>query len=209
MENILDSIPSARNINSMNNFISTKTEYIKNILISIDEWEKELKQKIENLKRKLKKEIVIFKKMFLNHNQKFMNYTYHYNYKNFVNNINNANNEYLKKFYESISFEEKTKNICELFCTNKKELKQINKCSKILLRNSGYNKYAKINEKYFCVYSKGNEKFEILWYENDEIDKEGLYDRNTLEIDFKEGIHSMSFSLDKTKIYVCLSNEKK
>ena len=210
VENILNAIPTINNINSIKNIIATKTEYIENLLISIDEWEKLLTQKIEQLKKNLKKEIIIFEKMFLNHNRHYMNYTYHVNFKNFLCYIKNADNEYLNKFYESISFEEKTKNILELLCANKKKFKQKDGYLKRLLNESGFEKCSKINEKYFCIHSNTNKKFEILWYENngEEDNNEGFYNYESLEVDFEEEIHSISFSLDKTKIYLCLSNKK-
>ena len=54
-------------------------------------------------------------------------------------------------------------------------------------------------------------KFEILWsvWKYGEDDNNGsFYNYDSLEVDFEEEIHSISFSLDKTKIYLCLSNKK-
>ena len=207
VENIIYDIPSVNQVNSMNNIISEKVEYINNVLISIDKWEKKLKQKIEQLKNKLKKEIVIFEKMFLNHNRQYLNHTYHLNFKKFLKLTKNVNNEYLKKFYESVSFEDKTKIIFELLCMDKKKLRQ-KKGYLESLDNEYLENYTKIDERYFCAYSKQNNIFSILWYENDDDNQNGFYSNNSLEINFNEEIYSISFSLNKRKIYICLSNKK-
>ena len=153
VKNILDIIPSANKINSLEEKIKEKKIYIQNIIISIDKWLIKLNEDINSLKQNLERTIEIYEILFTNFSQQFLNYTYHSNFEYFNQFIDN-NNDLLNKFYKSKSFEEQTENLFELLGYNKlkiEEKKAYLKEYKIF--NNGNGKLTKINDKYFFYFS--------------------------------------------------------
>ena len=83
---ILDYMLSNHDINNLNDKIKKKLDFIEEVLISIEKWQKIFIKKIERLKESVKNEKQIIEKLFSNFNPFFINYL-----KNFMNllNLNN------------------------------------------------------------------------------------------------------------------------
>ena len=205
IKDIVDLMPSRHKINSLNDKIKKKSEYINKLINSIENWQKKFNQKIENLKQNLVNEIILIEKLYLNFNQYFQNYFYYTNFNNFYDDFDNMNNEYLKKFSNSSKFKEQTEILTKFIFSNEK--------SSELIIKSGYfdklfefdvdGKIAKINDKYFFNYSYELKSVEIDRYRKD---KEEIYFLEKSKIAFDYKIHSISVSTKSNKIYACLSN---
>lgn len=203
IRNILDVIPSAHQINSLNNKIKDNKNYIIELLKSIDKWKTKLVNKINLLKQNLKNQVIIFEKIISNFNQNYMNYAYHSNFQNFNKFLETINNKALNEFYNSVSFKDKTQFMMEILLSDGVKVKQKSGVLKELEEKEG--KIAKINEQYFFYNLYHSKKVEVSYY-NKNIERICFYKNSC--IDFKDKIYSISFSSDKQKVYACLLDKK-
>ena len=94
-------------INSFKEVILEKEKAYEEFFKSLDEWQVELNKKIERIKRNLRSEIRLLKKLFFNFNQDYMDYNYYNEFHYFFKNNENSffNDKYLKKFTNSPNFD--------------------------------------------------------------------------------------------------------
>ena len=198
---LIDLIPSENDINSLRNKINQRTKKYQELMESLDEWKEKVFNKIEQLKKNLRYEIELMKKLFFNYNKYFINYTYFKNFEYFIHKINNRSSNKFNKCYCFDDF----KNILELLFTNKKneEFKNKNLYLKYKYKlTEGIIK--KINDDHFFVYSYNTDEVKLI-----KVSDEGVFE--TLEktkIDFNRKIYSVSLSIQKNKIYACLTNSR-
>ena len=205
--NILDKIPTNDEINNLKDKILKKSNAFDSFIKSLDKWQNTLNKKIERIKQKLRSEIRILNKLFFNFNINYIDYTYYSNFHSFLHCLKDYDNEYLKGFMESKSFEDKTKFIFNLITLEepKSGIEEIKFSPKKLLDLD-----AEILENFtddLLLHKESNFHFEhgiqlIKYYKN----KDSFLIIN--QINFKENIHSLNFSPDKKKIYVCLEDKK-
>ena len=200
--NILDMIPSKNYIKNLKEKIRKKSDAFNLLIKSLTEWQNELNKKIEKIKENLKNELSIIKKLFLNFNSEYMDYTYYSNFNEFFKLIDNYNNSYLNQFMESENFKEKTKSIFDLLININKESEIIKNKRKLKEYYFCYN-LEKFTEEYCLCYSKQN-KYISLLYEH----KTGFCELPDSKINFNEDIFCFNFSPDRKKIYVCLAKRK-
>ena len=201
---IIDIMLTNKQINDLKNKIKKKSEYISDLIKSINNWEKTLNNKIKNLKDNLQNEMILIEKMFLNYNQYSFDYYYLSNFLNFYNYLKVMNNDYLKQFKESHTFEKQTKILIDYILPKKdNEIKNKNGIFEKISDFDGI--ISKINEKYFFTYSFSTEKAEINRYNKDE---NMLYYLSKTSISFQQKIYSITCSDKNNKIYACLKNRK-
>ena len=108
---------SDKQIKYLKKAFEEKKAYNKNLLLLIDSWEKELIQKISELKKNLDKEIELLEKIIINYNKNYYNLSYHKNI-NYLKDTLYHKNLILNDFYESESFREKTYHINQYLFKN-------------------------------------------------------------------------------------------
>ena len=202
---IIASMPTLEKFEILKEKINKKSESFEALIKSLNEWQEELNKKVEKLKKNLKNEIKIIKKLFLNFNIYYMDYYYYSNFHLLFNNIEDYNNKYLKTFMTENNFDKKTKCIFD-FLTLKDE-KPKTKCifaklSNIMEIGEG-GIFQNFGDGAALIYSSLNKKIQLYIKSKDK----GIYEYIN-DIDFDEKISSFNFSPDKTKIYVCLSDKK-
>ena len=122
-------IPSSDDINSLKNNINKREEKYRELIECLDEWKVKVINKIEELKKNLKYEIELMKKMFLNFNKYFINYNYFLNYDYFKTYVNNNDSIIYSKCYCYDDFE----NILNKLFKNERENKSKIKFSEMNL----------------------------------------------------------------------------
>jgi len=108
---ILGSMPSNNQLEELKEKILKKSDAFDSLIKSLEEWQNELNNRLERIKRNLKNEIKILKKLFWNFNINYMDYTYFSNFNKVFDNLEIYNNEYLKQFMKTCDFIKKTKHI--------------------------------------------------------------------------------------------------
>ena len=205
-ENLYEIIPSSKDINKIKAEINKEKKIYEDYISLLDEWKKIINNKIENYKQNLRDKISLIEKMFYNFNKNFNDYIYYKNFNYFINyhnsekDLSNAKmlleNNTIEKFSqilkEIVSKKEKEDEIKQPSC-NELEIPFDNKIKKIEM----------IEKNYFFVRVRGIVKLLRL----NEEDNELILLENT-EIAFDDEIESITFSSNKDKIYVCLSNQK-
>ena len=152
--NIIKEMPTTYQINTLKEKIKIKSEALETLIKSLTEWQNKLNQKIERIKQKLKCEISIYKKLFLNFNIDYIDYTYYSNFNEIFNNLKSLNvkeykNKYLNLFMKSENFEEKTKYMFDFITIKESNLEVKEKKAKL-------KKYFKIGEDKFLDYFTGD-----------------------------------------------------
>ena len=135
IKNILEVMPTIYQINALKEKILKKSDSFDSLIKYVDEWQKKLNEKIERIKQNLRIETKILKKLFLNFNMDYKDYTYYSNFHSFFKTIKDYNNDYLKGFKESKNFEDKTKYIFDLLKLGepKSTIKKIKVCLKKII----------------------------------------------------------------------------
>ena len=194
---------SSNSINYLIELIEEKSKINENCISSIDKWLIDLNKRIDTLKQKFKDQISLLKKMVLNFSPFITDPIYSINFWNLFYSLKNIKKDYLEKLKGSYGFEQQSKHIMNLLL--KKELKVEKKIGLINVNNikSTSDKVIlhKINNRTYLAYEpynylKQNQNFGIHT-----IDDE-------YNIILKDDICSISNSLDKKEIYVCLSKKK-
>ena len=108
-----------KQLNYLIKSLNDKKKDINILSTLIEEWKKELNQKLEEMKQELENEIKLIEKLILNYNKDFNNITYHKNILYLKDRVFDNNNYYLTKFYNSDNFYEKTYSICKYFLFSK------------------------------------------------------------------------------------------
>ena len=201
--NILKKMPTLYQINKLKEKIIKKSDALDSLFNSLDEWMLELNKKIERIKQNLRNEIIIIKKLFLNLNIDYVDYTYYSNIHSLLDIIEDYNNKFLKQFMESETFMRKTECIFDLLKFKEPEVieENLNLRSYFILGEGNICENF-TNEFLLCTNHQEN-CLELLSYDEDE---DIFIIKNTL--DFNKRISSLNFSPDKTKIYMCLEAEK-
>ena len=199
-------MPSDQKIESLKIRIKEKSKFYENLIQKIDEWNRKITQKIEELKQNLRDELSLLEKIIFNFNNNFRDYTYFENFNYINNNITNTtNNQYLLEFYNSLSFEKQTEIIMTIFKYMGKYVnlnKDKNGYPEIIQSNFIYKYIKKIDDNYFVGYNENNKNIHFLYYNKN---------KNKLELInqlFIGDIYSISKSTLENKIFICLSNKK-
>ena len=166
-KNLYELMPSKNRIKNFENRLKEYDDLIQNI----DFWVKEFNQKIIRLKQNIIAEKELFKKLTLNFNQSFINYSYFSNFYHLSKYSKNFNNEYLDQFSKSFSFEDKGKILLEYFSQEQKiqhiddtqiEINDDNHLKFCSSLNNGI--FCKITDNYFFKYSYKDKEVEIVKY---------------------------------------------
>ena len=201
-----NSMPSDKEIESLKIRIKEKSNFYEKLIKKIDEWNRKITQKIKELKQNLKDEISLLEKIIFNFNNNFRDYTYFENFKYINNNINSTtNNEYLFKFYNSLSFEKQTEIIMTIFkYMGKRSIfkKNKNKALNIIQSNVNYKFIEKIDDNYFIGYNENNKTIYFLNFDENKNKIGSIYEL------YIGDIFSISKSTLENKILICLSNKK-
>ena len=197
IQNLIQLIPSKNEINDFIYKIDKISKNYENIINSIEQWEKQLINKSEKLKRGLKSQIELFKKMFLNYNQYFHNYAYYSNFNIIKNYLNSFNEENKDLFNSCHKFEKQTKILMNFF-------KKMDKNMPIKYEI----KYYPIEEN--TIVTKLNENFFIEYrYNYDKIYLHNYINKKVKVINHNEQIFSLFNSIKNKQVYACLSDTKK
>ena len=201
--NITNSIPSLEKIKNLEEKIRKKSDAFDSLIKSLNEWQNELNKKIERIKKKLKNEISIIQKLFLNFNIDYIDYTYYSNFNEFYSVIDDYNNKYLKQFMEAYNFNERTRYIFKLLTANYLYPEVINNNYQLTECYSGNGGLIIENFKdKFCLYYSNFHKYiSIVKLVDNEFTK-------YIKLEFNEKIFSLNISPDKKKVYACLDNKK-
>ena len=203
---IYDVILSNNQIKSIKNKIKKKSDYINNLIRSIDEIERKLISKINYLKQTLKNEVDLLTKIYLNYNQYFYNYFYYSNFINFLNEFDDSiNNVFLKKFNDLETIEEKIENLMNVIIYKEKTSVEDKDyfLEKMPQVESGI--FSKINDTFFFNFSDQTYTAELQRYKKEEND---IYYLPRSRIKMKSKIESVSVSTKSNRIYACLSYRK-
>ena len=190
-------------INSFKEVILEKEKAYEEFFKSLDEWQVELNKKIERIKRNLRSEIRILKKLFFNFNQDYMDYNYYNEFHYFFENTEYffLNVKYLKKFTNSPNFDTKSELIFDLLSPNKKKPQEIKNKLEYVETIGRNGLLENFNDKFLLLYSEMEMKNIIKLISIDNFEE--FY-----RINLPERIKSLSFSTDNKKIYSCLSSKK-
>ena len=184
--------------NYLKNQVEEKSKINEELIYSIDEWENNLKKKLDILKNKLRNEINFLKKITFNFNPFLDNLIYYYNFWNIYYYLKNININNIKKFKGSLGFEEQTRYITKLLL--QKDFQVENKIGYVHINNNIENSILhKIDENYYFTYGSFYDKTSLGLRTIDE----------NYNIQFNEKVCSISSSKDKKEIYLCLLEEKK
>ena len=206
IEYIMESIPSNKEIDDINDKITGKKKYIEELINSIDLWHQALLKKVDKLKQDLKNEMIFIEKFFSNFNPHFVNFIYYKNFNDFNSDVCIKKNKFLKNFKESLEFEEQTKHIFEALFYNKAKVKEKNGVLK-------YDCYfengmvSQLDEENFMIYYDKSKYFEINCYNNTEK-AIFYYPKTRIDLYPSDKIYSISFSKVKKKVYVCFDVKK-
>lgn len=194
-------ILSEKQINHLRKSFEEKKAYNKKLILLLDEWQKELIQKLDDIKYYLKNEIKLIEKLIINYNKNFNNLVYQ---KNIMNLKDKINNNILNNFYNSNDFLVKFNDIfefCKSFNNNNKNIYEI-KTLKHIEKSIGYIDYfLQINNNNFLgIESNGS----VCLYNYNKYD--GLNLRYKLK-DWKFKEYKANLSIDKTQIF--MNSQKK
>ena len=203
--NIANNAPSIEKMKKLKEKILKKSEAFNSLIKSLNEWQKELNKKMERIKQNLKKEINLIKKLYMNFNIDYIDYTYYSNFNEIFYNLEDYNNEFFKEFMKSYNFNEKTKCILNYLTYNPNNPKVVNNNYQLKEFYSGNNEL--VLEKFikrFCFYYSNYHKYISLV----EFKDTSFYNPEERRINFKDKILCFNFSPSKEKIYVILANKK-
>ena len=119
IKSLLDYIPSITQINDLIDSINLKEKSNIELIDKINNWEKKIISKAEELKKNLKDEIDFLKKIVFNFSQYIINYNYISNFY-YLDNYIHRKNENLEKFRNSFNFQDETKYLLDFFNNNNK-----------------------------------------------------------------------------------------
>ena len=199
IKSILNEMPSLFKINSLKEKILKTEKAYEELFKSLDEWQIELHKKIEKIKQNLKSKVKIFKKLFFNYNQEYMDYNYYSDFHGFYNDINDYNSIYMRKFMESKNFEVKTESIFGLLCSENKRPKKVKSNLKEMSRIGENGILENLNNKFMLLYSETEKCFKIVTIDTFE---------EKFHLNFEEEIHSLKFYPETKKIYISLYDRK-
>ena len=206
IKNFIEIMPSLEDIENLKKSFNEKLQYTNELIKKIDNWERLMIRKAEELKQSLRDEISFFEKIICNYNYLYNNYTYFQLFYTINKYIKNINNEYLIKFNECYEFEKQTEILIQLFKYLGKKSKEI-KCIRLKRTfesiYSDVNKIEKIKDIYYLDYIE--KKIRLCYYNKPD---NSLYHNTNSIIEFKESIYSISISTIEDKICICLLNNK-
>ena len=191
---------SEKQINYLRKSFEEKKVYNKKLILLLDEWQKELILKLDDIKYYLKNEIKLIEKLIINYNRDFNNLIYQ---KNIMNLKDKINKNILNNFYNSNDFLVKFNDILEYFKSiynNNENIYEI-KTLKHIEKSIGYIDYfLQINNNNFLgIESNGI----VGLYNYNKYD--GLNLRYKLK-NWKFKKFKANISIDKTQVF--LTSEK-
>ena len=204
IEKLYDIIPTENDISKIKNKIKEDKILYEEYINLLDEWMIKINNKIEVYKEKLRNKITLLEKMFNNFYKYFTHFAYYKNFEYFSNiDIKNWIMERLKKHNNLYNFEKVLEKIIDQDEQEDENEFKLSDCYKISFPfTSNIYKIERISDNHFFVQT--HDKVRLLYLnENNDL----LILKNT-EIDFNGEIYSITPSLKKDKIYVCLSNRK-
>ena len=205
IKNLYTFMPSTQKIRDLNQKIKNKSLYYDKIIYSLNIWQREFNNKIEELKKNLIKEIDFYKKMTSNFNPFFLNYTYYWNFYYLNNHIKKENNFYFDEFIESSNSVEKGNALIKLLFKRKKEdFPSLKKTDSFCSSDKVYD--YKIEDNYYLKWIKNENKIKLYHYDEKNKETNKICELGDISID---DIYSVSSSPKKNQIYICLKREKK
>ena len=200
IQNLISLMPTTNQIDYLINEIKKHSIKCEELIKSINQWQKTIITKSEELKRGLKNQINLLQKMIYNYNQFFSNYSYYSNFHFISDYLKEFNNKYADLFENLFNFETQTKILINLFGPKKhtveeleSKIKTISFDEKIIM--------AKINDDYLVQNFCESNKIKLINYD-------GQYN-SISSFDFNKKIYSLSNSINDNHIYACLLNERK
>ena len=171
-------MPSSKDIKNLQEKIKEKSNYTNNLIEKLENLKRQINSKIEELLQNLKDEISLLKKIVLNFNNTFMNFTY-FQIFNYINkNIDNKhNNKMLIEFYNTEDIKKQIEILFEVFKYLGKKIK----------KNQNEKKENKESEKNYIV-NNTNLRFVSKWSDKLFLNYDGnklmfsYYDENKREI---------------------------
>ena len=203
IDNLYNIIPSENEINEIKNIIKEDKILYEEYISLLDEWMIKLNNKINIYKQNLRNKISLLEKLYYNFYKYFNHYVY---YKNFNENILYDNNRSSMKSFIKYNNFDNFKDILIQIMKNKEKDNEIqypdnNEITLPFIAN--IKKIKRINDNHFFVHSYDSVKLYRL-NENNKLS----FLENT-KIEFNNDIYSITSSIKKDKIYVCLSNSEK
>ena len=199
---ILDLVPSKKKMDEMINRLGYFDKLINKIDSSFDFFNEDFIKKTERLKKKMLSEKNLIKKIILNYDNSFINYTYHLNFEELYKYTKSFNNEYIEGLYLSNSIQERSKFLIDSVFPPKKA--QTMEIISTYLINAFDNTIIKLNEDTFLNYISDYKKLQLIKY-NDK--KDNFEEVKETELIVKEKIGNIScekYSEQIFKIYACL-----
>ena len=205
-QNLLDLIPSNNEIINLTRKIQKKKFFYEEIISSIEEWQRTLMMKTNQLKQNLRDEISLLEKICFNFNNYYINNTYLSLFYD-INKYIDRKNKLLNEFNNCFKIEEKTKLLFKLCDINNSD---INNEYEVIQTNENYELFydknegfiEKINNKLYLELI--NKTLRIIKLNSD---NNFIYNNNEF-IEFKEKIYSVSISPKKRQIFACLADKK-
>ena len=207
-QSFVDIMPSSVDIENLKDRLKQKKYFTHSLIEKIDNWQKNINRKVEELKQNLIDEIDLFDKIILNFNNNFINYTYFQNF-NYINKniLNTSNNQYLIQFFNTENFENQTKLLITIFKNIGKKIetfKEENKKESIINIKDQikFSLVEKIDNFNFVCYLTNN--IHLIYYNKNE---NRIF--SSTKIIFNENIYSISPSNVENKIFISLLNQKR
>ena len=205
-QNLLDLIPSNNEIINLTRKIQKKKFFYEEIISSIEEWQRTLMMKTNQLKQNLRDEISLLEKICFNFNNYYINNTYLSLFYD-INKYIDRKNKLLNEFNNCFKIEEKAKLLFKLCDINNSD---INNEYEVIQTNENYELFydknegfiEKINNKLYLELI--NKTLRIIKLYSDNHFK---YNNNEF-IEFKEKIYSVSISPKNRQIFACLADKK-
>ena len=203
IKSILKEMPSLNQLDKLKEKIYKKSKAFDDLIKSLNEWQIEFNKKIDGLKRNLKNEIRILKKLFMNFNHDYIDYIYFTKFKEFYDTLEDYNDDNLEKFMQTPSFKEKSYYIFNILSLNKSNPKEEKYKLKDIVRIGNNGIAENLTKDTFIVYSNIANSIKIFTKENEEDDYEKS---DELDIDYQ--IWSFNYSPEYKKIFACLFGNK-
>ena len=203
VKSILKEMPSLYQLDKLKEKINKKSKSFDDLIKSINEWQIEFNKKIDVLKRNLKSEIRILKKLFMNFNHDYIDYICFTEFKEFFDTLEDYNDDNLEKFMKTPSFKEKSYHIFNILSLNKTNPTEEKYKLKDIVKIGNNGIAENLTEDTFVVYSNLSNSIKLFTKENEEDEYEKS---DEMDLDFQ--ISSFNYSPEHKKIFACIVGQK-